>query len=210
MTVLYTGTDPSNFYTEKPLIHCPLIKIVPRSFQERKIQVVFEDLPKYTHLVFTSKNAVPIFFDFVQQAGYKLEDTKALVIAVGKATAEVLKQFQFKVDLIAKDEHQEGIIAELEWLDLENAYFLLPKSSLSRPELENYLIRRSIRFQACDLYDTETHKPSKLPNLDEVDEIVFTSPSTVLAFLQIFSAIPKDKKITPVGPVTARALLRSP
>ncbi len=206
MAVLYTGTDATHFQTDKPLIHCPLIKPVPRSFDDREIQVVFEDVLKYTHIIFTSKNTIPVFCDFVNCAGFELTQVKSTIIAIGKVTAHGCEEAGLKVDIVAKEEHQEGVIEELQWLDLEDAYFFLPRSSKSRPVIENYLIRRRIRYQVCDIYDTVTNTPDKLPNLDEVDEIVFTSPSTVLAFLQIFSAIPKDKKLTSVGPITAAAL----
>jgi uroporphyrinogen-III synthase len=45
-----------------------------------------------------------------------------------------------------------------------------------------------------------------VPNLAAFDEIVFTSPSTIEAFLAIFGALPRDKILTPVGPVTEAAL----
>ena len=207
MAVLYTGTDPSNLMTEKSVIHCPLIKIEPRSFDEPSIQAVFDDIPKYTHIVFTSKNAVDIFCDFVKSAGFTLSDIHGTVIAVGQATAKKLKHTGIEVDLVAAAEHQEGIVEELQLLDLQNAYMFLPRSSRSRPVIESFLIETCIRHQTCDLYDTVVNEPKTLPDLNLIDEIIFTSPSTVLAFLQIFSAIPKDKKITATGPVTEKALL---
>ena len=58
----------------------------------------------------------------------------------------------------------------------------------------------------CPIYDTRTVQPKVVPDLTKVDEIVFTSPSTVKAFLDVFSEIPQDKKLTTIGPVTEQAL----
>jgi uroporphyrinogen-III synthase len=38
------------------------------------------------------------------------------------------------------------------------------------------------------------------------DEIVFTSPSTVAAFKEIFGALPRGKKLVAIGPITEEAL----
>jgi uroporphyrinogen-III synthase len=56
------------------------------------------------------------------------------------------------------------------------------------------------------LYDTVTQKLEPKPDLNHVQEIVFTSPSTVLAFLEIFGALPKGKKLIAIGPITQQQL----
>jgi uroporphyrinogen-III synthase len=63
-----------------------------------------------------------------------------------------------------------------------------------------------VQFTAIDLYDPIFQAPLPIPNLDEFDEIVFTSPSTVRAFLAIYGEIPKDKIIAPIGPITKMSL----
>ena len=83
----------------------------------------------------------------------------------------------------------------------------MPRSSLSRPILVNFFQQRYILYQACDLYDTVAQALEPKPNLDEVEEIVFTSPSTVSAFLEIFGSLPKGKKLIAIGPVTEQVLL---
>lgn len=190
MKVLYLGTDPSHFQTDGVLMHYPVIKIVPRPFQE--IKLFFDDLPLYTHLIFTSKNAVEIFFNY----GYLLPPS-LIVIAVGKVTAQYVK-----ADFVAQDETQEGIIDILKQCDLKNAYIFYPRSSLSRPALVDFFKEHNIRYATCDLYDTLAQKLEPVPDLSEIDEIVFTSPSTVDAFLQIYGSLPQNKKLTTIGPIT--------
>jgi uroporphyrinogen-III synthase len=58
----------------------------------------------------------------------------------------------------------------------------------------------------CDLYDTVPQKLEPIPDLNAIDEIVFTSPSTVRAFVEIFRHIPQDKTLTCLGPITQEEL----
>lgn len=210
MKVLYLGSDPSYFSKEgKEICHCPLIKIVPRclsSFTE--IRSAFDDIQEYTHILFTSKNAVNIFFALLEEL--KIEpsflETKEL-IAVGRVTADTLqKKGQARIK-IAKQETQEGVIEIIRPLYLDDAYFFLPRSSLSRPLLAQFLIERGIRHQICEIYDTVFEAPPLLPDLKSFDEIIFTSPSTVNAFFKLFAKIPLGKRLGVLGPITEQALM---
>ncbi len=179
MKTLYLGTDPSHYETENELVHYPVIKIIPQAFK----------IPHFTHIVFTSKNAVKVFGEY--------DFSNKTVIAIGKVTAKYLKDC-----IVAKEETQEGLITLFKTMEMKNAHVLFPRSSLSRPVLIEYFKKEKIAFETIDLYDTEFQKPEPIPDLNTFDEIVFTSPSTVDAFFKIFSSIPGHIKIISIGPVT--------
>jgi uroporphyrinogen-III synthase len=200
-TTLYLGTDPAQFECEGHLIHYPVIKIVPRPLEELKH--AYGQLEEFTHLIFTSKNAVKVFFGHLTSTDVLRPKT---LIAIGKVTAAYLSMKNFPPHHIAQDETQEGVVQLLKELPLENSYIFLPRSSLSRPLLVQFFEESGIRYLACDLYETVTQILSPKPDLDLVDEIVFTSPSTVRAFLEIFGALPKHKKLIAIGPITEAAL----
>jgi len=61
-------------------------------------------------------------------------------------------------------------------------------------------------LQECSFYDTTSVAPNPSLNLQQFDEIVFTSPSTVDAFIQFFKQLPHDKQLTCIGPITAAYL----
>jgi uroporphyrinogen-III synthase len=205
-TTLYLGTDPTQFESEGRaqghLIHYPIIKIVPRTADHPEIKQAFDAMGEYTHLLFTSKNAVKVFFE-----NFKGSDLKSkTVIAIGQVTAAHLAAQGLLPQFTAEEETQEGVVKLLETLDLKDAYFFLPRSSLSRPVLVHFFESRNVRFVACDLYDTVTQELLPRPDLEKVDEIIFTSPSTVKAFMEIFKKLPAGKKLLAVGPVTQEAL----
>jgi len=68
------------------------------------------------------------------------------------------------------------------------------------------MVARGVRHQVCDLYQTVFQKPGPLPDLSKVDEIIFTSPSTIKGFIAAFGAIPTNKKLTCMGPITEEEL----
>lgn len=190
---LYLGTDPEHCQAEN-LLHYPVIKIVPLKIPAH----IWEDFAQYSHILLTSKNAVQIFL--AQLSDKSLLHKK--LVAIGKSTAAKLTQVGYPPHLISRDESQEGVIQLLKTQDLSQAYLLYPRSSLARKKLESYLINRGVRHQICDLYETVFQKPEPVPDFTQIDEIIFTSPSTVKGFLAAFGSIPSNKKLTCIGPIT--------
>lgn len=191
MRILYLGLDPSRFVHSGTLIHYPILRIVP--LQSFAIEEMHRDWSQFTHVIVTSRTS----FRFLPT-----DFRNKQLLAIGPATLQAAQQtgaFMY----LAPDSTQEGVIALLETLDLRNSYILYPRSSLARDALQMFLQKQTLRAQIVDLYKAVPHQPGPLPDLGSVDQIVFTSPSTVDAFLQIFGPIPFDKKITSIGPITA-------
>jgi len=198
--VLYLGTNPENYQYIEGMVHYPIIQTVPLEVPTH----LLDDFPKYTHILFTSKNGVRIFFQ-----AFKGSLERKQIVAIGKSTAAALLQEGHQPDHVASQESQEGVIELLEAQDLSVAYIFYPRSSLARKNLENFMLERRIRHQICDLYTTVFEKPDPLPDLRQFDEIIFTSPSTVKAFLAAFGSIPPDKKLTSIGPITEEELKKA-
>lgn len=201
--VLYTGLYSEQINKYQNVIHCPLIEIIPRTFSEDVIHRLTNELPEYTHLIFTSKSAVEIFLKMIPTIQC-IKDK--YVISVGKATAYALQRKMVSVDVIAEDESSEGVISSLEAENLGNAHILWPHSSLSRRVIPEYLDSRKINYREWILYDTKSRKLESLPILCDINEVIFTSPSTIDAFIEIFGSLPSDKTLTCIGPVTKNHL----
>lgn len=203
--ILYLGTDPSNYKDQEgQIIHYPIIAIVPRN--DLHVKAAYSKLCMYTHLLFSSKNTVQVFFQQLEEIGISKDFLQSLtILAIGKVTANHIRKHTY-CHFIADEETQEGMVALLRLQPLEKAYLFFPRSSLSRNVVTEFLKERSIPFQDCFIYDTVVQKNPIFFNLKEIHEIVFTSPSTIRAFLEIFSTIPLDKKLIAIGPITQKAL----
>ncbi len=204
---LYLGVDPSHFKSDKIVVHMPLIKIIKRPINSKDLLRIFEHLPEYTHIVFTSKSSVRIFLAYLKIHGHLIEELLLkYIIAIGHVTAYYLKSEGIEPSYISADESEEGLVRVLASLDLKDAYLLLPKSSVSRPHLIHFLVEHEVRHQICILYDTMEDIPKEPIDLDSIDEVIFTNPHTVDAFFSIYSEIPLSIKLHPLGNVTREAL----
>jgi uroporphyrinogen-III synthase len=205
--ILYVGLDyPSDL--EGEITHCPLIQITPRSCQNEAIFHSLSQFSAYTHILITSKSTIPILKEYLPLFGYSQQDWREKkILAIGQKTAQALMKQSLIPTLIAKEETSEGMIEELRHFSFDPSSFLFwPHSSLSRLVIRNFFQTLPFRWQECSLYDTEPRLPQPLPKLDLFDEIIFTSPSTIDAFLQFFGALPQDKQLTPIGPITKQYL----
>jgi hydroxymethylbilane synthase len=206
--ILYLGLEiPEKVSSEETYIHYPIIRIRARPATDPAIQTYFHRLDQYTHFLFTSKSSVHIFFLLLSQFGNKpLHLLRKEMICVGKQTAKTLKAYGIKHLHIPSTETAEGMVDLIKGLHLENPVFFWPHSSLSRPVISNFLKKNQWQYDECVIYDTEINKHLKPIDLETIDEIFFTSPSTVDAFTTLFGKIPQNKILKAIGPVTQEKL----
>ena len=191
MKILYFGLDPSRFQICGHVTHLPLITICPLPLE---LVIHYLSIP-HTHVLFTSRVSVE----------YCLGNSLFLdseFICIGKATENRLNDFGKNACLVANEPSSEGVVELLK--QLENIYILYPHSSISRDVITKYL-RENRKGFSFPIYDT---KPNlvQLPNLEEFDFLVFTSPSTVNAFEKICKNLPSKNKCISIGEVTQKAL----
>lgn len=207
---LYVGIDPKHYKTSLPVVHVPLIEIIPRPFDAKEIQEIFSDIFSFTHIIFTSKSAVTIFFNYFRKSGYTLDQLKkTYIIAIGQVPAFYLREEGVEPTYMTADEAQTGVIRVLSALDLKEVNILLPRSSGMRPQLAHFLVEHDIHHQICTLYDAHRRRPEELPNLNDFEEVVFTTPSVVDEFFALFSEIPESLRLHPIGFYSREALRKA-
>ena len=203
--VLYLGTDKTFSLERCEVMHYPVILLIPKTLQDENVKSCLKRLPLFSHCFLTSKNAVEILFTLSLDA---LESLRGKCISIGPATTLALQKRGITPLWEAKLASQEGMIEEMQKHSWKNAYIFYPRSSLARSCLSLYLDQAKIAYEALDLYDTVCQAPQPIPSLEDIEEIIFTSPSTVEGFFRIFSEVPNGKKIRLQGPVTEEAFYR--
>lgn len=206
-SILYLGLEmPSHLY-RKDVIHCPLIRISARPKEDVDVKSAMRDFALYTHLIFTSRSSVDIFFKYAPFFGISAQEIqKKCIVVVGESTSAKVRQFGASTSFVAVNETSEGVIEILEQRRLHTAHFFWPHSARSRPLISQWLDSQGIKCCSCIFYDTEFVKPELLPDLARCSEIVFTSPSTIDAFIECYGQLPNDKKLSCKGPVTEKYL----
>lgn len=206
-TVLYLGLEAPKEREGRQVWHMPVIQIVPRPSSDSKIVDFYVDLRRYTHAIFTSKSAVRLFFQHLVFFGYGVADLARMqMVVVGKATAAELSKHGGRVAFIATEETAEGVCRVIDAEISAQSYCCWGRSALARTVITDFLMARGCAYQDCIFYDTHCVYPADIAPLDAVDEIVFSSPSTVEGFCRVYGAIPWDKKLTTLGPVTEKQL----
>lgn len=205
--ILYLGLDPSHYASQEEIIHWPIIRIVPRPINDPTICEALQNFDSYSHIIITSKSTAAILHHYLIQLDIDIQKwSHKMTLAVGKVTAKHLQAYGITPYRVAQEETAEGIIQELQQLPLKDAHVFWPHSAQARSIIKDFLTIQHIRHTTCIFYEPEHYISHPLPHLELFDEIVFTSPSTVEAFLKIFGSFPPNIQITPIGPITANFL----
>ncbi len=188
---LYTGLDPSRY--RRSCVHVPFIATHPLPDLQHHMEYLFQ----YDSILVTSRMAATLLFQYVQ--------IHTTYYAVGHATAAIVKEYGFSV-LTPKWEQAEGICAL--WEEMPPRSIGYPHAAEIRPVILPWLEAHHIPFYAFPAYWTERLRPDPLPCLEEFDEVIFTSPSTVDAFFACYPHWPEKVRFCSLGAVTQTALER--
>lgn len=163
-------------------------------------------LPRTAWIAFSSRNGVRFFATLLEERHVPLPDRIRLA-AVGSGTAEELAARFRPPDLLAAVSTAEGLAAALlREANPHEGEILLPSASRGRWVLEKTLQEAGFRVRRLTVYRTRVAHledgPVSLP--DNIDFVLFTSPSTVKGFLAR-TGMPPGAEVISIGPVTSRA-----
>jgi uroporphyrinogen III methyltransferase/synthase len=210
-TVVVTRPREQAASLAEPLEHlgavvllAPTIRIVPRPWDD-EVAAAVEGLGGYRLVVFTSRNGVDVFLDYLEAAGRSPEPGPVpgsvspgplapgvLVAAVGPATASALEERGVAVDVLPGEFIAEGLVAAFEQQGLVPAgsRVLLPTARRARPVLRDALRSWGAEVDVLAVYDTAPAEALDLPveGIAGADFITFTSASTAQEFAALVTA----------------------
>jgi hydroxymethylbilane synthase len=203
--ILVTGTSAKRFKSMGQIRHIPMIEIKPaRNF--RTLDAAILRINEYDGFLFTSRHAVLYFLDRLKKKMKSVEALRSkMIIAIGKTTAEVLESFGLNAKCMPEEETAESMAKLLRDFPVKGKRFLIPRSDLAKDLLVDELRKRGAHVEPVTVYRNICPKIKK-QDLGRIDEIVFTSPSTVKNFLKIYQDIPARIKVWAIGPVTQAQL----
>lgn len=157
----------------------------------------------YDWIVFTSQNAVSIFFEEMFAMGLDVRALQCKVAAIGPATRDALAKYGIIADLVPAEYVAESLVDAFKGVDVTGKKILVPCSVKARPALTLGLQQAGAIVDRVHIYDAV--KPlvdSKILELvKSADIITFASSSTVRNFVEI--AGKTDATIACIGPITA-------
>jgi len=172
-----------------------------------------QQIANFNWIVFASRHAVlPVLSQLPTQPG------NLKVAAVGKATAQVLRQKGWQVDLVPDDSNAGALVSAFEPVAKEGAMRVLyPASSRALP-----MIAKGLTQLGAEVTQVEAYRTDAATGLDvaecraridrnEIGAVTFASPSAVIELERALGREHFDKLFTnaaavAIGPTTARVL----
>lgn len=194
-------------------IYFPVIEI--RAIENNaELDSVLRNLTKYDWVVFTSVNAVNVFFSLPPTPLAKMQGVK--VAAIGPKTAAALRAHNTEPDFIPDEYIAEAILSGLG--DPRGKWVLLPRAEIARKELPEAIVNAGGFAHEIVVYRTlpaEVDIEGLNALNSGVDVVTFTSASIVENFVAMLRQnklnplnLPKNPLFACIGPITEQAARR--
>lgn len=193
-------------------IELPTIKI-EKIKNNIELENEINNIKNYTYLILTSKNAVDIFFDKLDEMNLDSRVLAGLkVCAIGASTAKEMKNRGIRADIIPKEFVAESLFEELKDILKDTDKVLIPRGKKARDILVDK-IDKICKVKEVHIYETVLDNDKKeevleILNSDEANYITFTSSSTVINFVDIIGQENINKlnklKVISIGPITTQ------
>ncbi len=178
-------------------------------------------LSSYDMVIFTSANGVQRLLGRMQVQGHAEEDLGGLqLVAIGPATAEVLRSRGFDVQIVPEEYRAEGVVDAVvaaRPAGLEGLRVLLPRALKARAVLPDRLRRMGATVDVVPVYRSiippGTGRRLQDAFEERVDLVTFTSSSTVDNFIQSVGSgqvqeLMARTVVACIGPITAGTATR--
>lgn len=208
------------------IMEFPTIEIVP-PLNWKELDDAVGMIESYNWLIFTSANGVKYFLRRFFELNRDIRELKGLrICAIGIRTAEEIKKYGIKVDLVPEEFNAEGLIEAFKTLTsqspnselLKGMRFLLPRAEVAREILPEKIRELGGEVDVVTAY--RTVKPElygkrlrRFLKEGRVSIATFTSASTFNNFMEIMGEdaykLLQGVVIAAIGPVTKRAIERA-
>lgn len=224
---LYTGTLPNIEKRNTDYTYTPLIEINNSSIFSLKDALYDEENYEYykgkglawddddekkpKYVVFTSQHSISSTIECIPELLDEQENY--IFISIGDTTTEALHNAGIKDVIQVEEDNRFGIIKwfekEKEKYDEANARYediIYPHSSLSPEDIPLALQELGFSVKSFVAYKNVMPEHPRLVNLNHFKRIVFTSPSTIDNFIELYGKLPEDSEFITRGPITQKHL----
>lgn len=202
---LATGTAQPQNRAGEQIIHTPLIELkkVVMDSHDRRMLLRFD----YGWIVFTSRHGVRFFFEMLDEAGVDIRRLSHVRIAsVGAVTSQTLSEYHLFPDFESPTDSAEGVLEYFRTHPADDKRILLPRSNKKLSFLSDGL--RSMGYQVTDItvYENRIKRDAGKVTLRDFSKILFSSPSGVEAFKEIYGEFPEGALLVAKGETTSTKL----
>jgi uroporphyrinogen III methyltransferase/synthase len=199
--VLMLGTHPQNYLHMGTIVHRQLIECVGiDDYTQADAQI--DRLSEFGWVVFTSANGIRYFFARLKAKGLDARVLASCKVGViGKTTAKTLDEYGINADLCADKESSKGLLEKFAGVDIKGQKILLPQALISSEVLPKGLEEMGATIEKMPAYKTVDKECADV-DFDYIDQVLFTSGSSVEAFVKRFGKVPANVKAYCLGTPT--------
>ncbi len=174
---------------------------------EQEIKV----LEQYQWIIFTSQNAINLFFDYMNERRIdqrKLGNIKFATI--GSGTKQVLEQYGYYADFVPSRYNTIDLATEFTKFANKNERILIPRAVRGSEELTRIFHDNQLNYKELGIYDVKGKLVEEIEVIRDMNCLVFASASGVDEFFDQIKeskiSIPDHMKIACIGDMTVEAL----
>jgi uroporphyrinogen III methyltransferase/synthase len=151
---------------------------------------ILKRLEPFDWLIFTSAHSARFFFERLRLVGSDARSLASVrIAAIGKTTAGELAGFGILADMVPDNESSAGLLEKFGTMDMNNKRVLLPRAKVASRELPDGLAAMGADVAEVPAYMTVEVEPADV-DFEHIDKILFTSGSSVRAFVKKFGKMP--------------------
>ncbi len=199
---LYTGTDVNFFKQQGIVVHNPMVAVNSKEATVEG-QAAINNLKAFDRILFASPFAVREFFKALQD---KNLDVRAIanhqLTSIGISTSAELKKHGLVIKPETSDNTAGGLLASFKAKGISRESILLPCSDKGLFVLPKGLRELGNQTFQLQLYTSVIPDNAVIHNLDDFTGIVFSSPTAVHHFFQLYAALPATIKVLTRGKYT--------
>ncbi|MDR1121721.1 MAG: uroporphyrinogen-III C-methyltransferase [Dysgonamonadaceae bacterium] len=204
--VLLTGTSGKDYQQDAHVTHTPLIGI--RKCEENtRLHAIIKGIRSVDWIIFTSRYGVRYFFEAFDELQADVRALSAVRLAsVGQTTTSELNKHRIQPDMESETASAEGIIRYFAATGVTNKQILLPRSDRGLKTLPEALEKLGNKVLDIPVYCNTVNEKAKKTDLSRFQKIIFSSPSGVEAFGQLYGGFPSGIQLVAKGKTTEKKL----
>jgi uroporphyrinogen III methyltransferase/synthase len=205
-SVLLTGTSGKDYTQDAHVTHIPLIRI-RKCKENTQLHAIIKEIYSVDWIIFTSRYGVRYFFEAFDELHGDIRALSAVQLAsVGKTTTSELNKHHIYPDIESETASAEGIVRYFEASGLTNKQILLPRSDKGLKTFSEALEKLGNRILDIPVYSNTVNEKAKKTDLSQFQKIMFSSPSGVEAFMQLYGCLPSGIQLIAKGKTTEKKL----
>lgn len=166
-------------------------------------------LKEYKFIVFTSVNSVNIFFDHIKNKNYDIRNIKGDFAVIGDATENALNNRGVIAKIKAKEFTGKSLLESLIEVVKPNDSILIPCSKKAKSTIKDGLEKMHCNVDMVPIYDVIKGTIKNKNAFNDVDVVIFTSPTTVKNMIELVGIQSlKNKICLSIGPITYKELTK--